>query len=146
MKTPARIRETEANPLLKAVAASGKLFAYALLFSTAMAVLTLTTSFYMLEVYDRVLTSRSEETLVLLTLIAVVAIATFAALDSLRSRLFVRASMRIGAQVAPQVLRAMLATSSRSGGIEPRQGSRDVETIRSLVASPHSASSAIRRS
>jgi PrtD family type I secretion system ABC transporter len=136
LKTPARIRETEANLLLKAVAASGKLFGFALVFSTAMAVLTLTTSFYMLEVYDRVLTSRSEETLVLLTLIAVAAIATFSALDSLRSRLFVRASMRTSAQVAPQVLRAMLATSSRSGGIEPRQGLRDLETIRAFVASP----------
>src|SRR5579862_2925113 len=136
LKTPGRIRETEPNPLLNAVAASGKLFAYALLFSTAMAVLTLTTSFYMLEVYDRVLTSRSEETLILLTVIAVAAIATFAALDSLRSRLFVRAGMRTTAKVAPQILRAMLATSSRSGGLEPRQGLRDLETIRAFIASP----------
>ena len=74
LKTPALIAETEVNPLLKAVAASWRLFAYAILFSTAMAVLTLTTSFYMLEVYDRVLTSRSEETLVLLTVIAIAAI------------------------------------------------------------------------
>ena len=136
MKTQASIAETEPNLLLQAVAASGRLFAYAVLFSTAMAVLTLTTSFYMLEVYDRVLTSRSEETLVLLTVIAIAAIATFAALDSLRSRLFVRASMRTSAKVAPQVLRAMLSTSSRSGGLAPRQGLRDLETIRAFVASP----------
>ena len=140
MKRPARnapnINDTSPDPLIAAVAASSSLFGYGLLFSTAMAVLTLTTSFYMLEVYDRVLTSRSEETLLLLTLIAIAAIATFAALDSLRSRLFVRASMRTSAKVAPQVLRAMLATSSRSGGLEPRQGLRDLETIRSFIASP----------
>jgi PrtD family type I secretion system ABC transporter len=118
------------------VAASAGLFGYALLFSTAMAVLTLTTSLYMLEVYDRVLTSRSEETLLLLTLIAIAAIMVFAALDSLRSRLFVRAGMQTTAKVAPRVLRAMLATSSRSGGLAPRQGLRDLETIRSFIASP----------
>jgi PrtD family type I secretion system ABC transporter len=118
------------------VRASGSLFGPALLFSTAMAVLTLTTSFYMLEVYDRVLTSRSEETLLLLTIIAVAAIVVLAALDSLRSRLFARASMQTSAKVAPRILRAMLATSSRSGGLEPRQGLRDLETIRAFIASP----------
>lgn len=136
VRTRHGIRETEADPLLSAVAASAGLFGYALLFSTAMAVLTLTTSLYMLEVYDRVLTSRSEETLLLLTLIAIAAIMVFAALDSLRSRLFVRAGMQTTAKVAPRVLRAMLATSSRSGGLAPRQGLRDLETIRSFIASP----------
>ena len=129
-------REIAPDPLSAAVAASARLFGHALLFSTAMAVLTLTTSFYMLEVYDRVLSSRSEETLLLLTLISFAAIAAYAALDSLRSRLFVRASMRISAQVAPIILRSMLATSSRSGGVESRQGLRDLETIKAFVASP----------
>jgi len=136
VRTRHGIRETEADPLLSAVAASTGLFGYALLFSTAMAVLTLTTSLYMLEVYDRVLTSRSEETLLLLTLIAIAAIMVFAALDSLRSCLFVRAGMQTTAKVAPRVLRAMLAISSRSGGLAPRQGLRDLETIRSFIASP----------
>jgi len=113
-----------------------RLFGHAFLFSTAMAVLTLTTSFYMLEVYDRVLSSRSEETLFLLTVIAVVAIGVFSALDSLRTRLFVRASMRITARVAPLVLRSMLASSSRNGGLTPRQGLRDLETIKNFIASP----------
>ncbi|HEX4079866.1 MAG TPA: type I secretion system permease/ATPase [Rhizomicrobium sp.] len=129
-------REIAPDPLASAVAASARLFGHALLFSTAMAVLTLTTSFYMLEVYDRVLSSRSEETLLLLTIISVAAIAAYATLDSLRSRLFVRASMRIGAQVAPIILRSMLASSSRTGGVEPRQGLRDLETIKAFIASP----------
>ena len=128
--------EIAPDPLVTAVAASAKLFGHAFLFSSAMAVLTLTTSFYMLEVYDRVLSSRSEETLLLLTLISFAAISVYAAIDTLRTRLFVRASMRIGAQVAPIILRAMLSSSSRSGGLEPRQGIRDLETIKSFIASP----------
>ncbi|HEY6579210.1 MAG TPA: type I secretion system permease/ATPase [Rhizomicrobium sp.] len=131
-----RDMEAAPDPLVAALAASTKLFGHALLFSTAMAVLTLTTSFYMLEVYDRVLSSRSEETLLLLTLISFAAISVYAVLDSLRGRLFVRASMRISAQVAPIILRAMLASSSRSGGLEPRQGLRDLETIKAFIASP----------
>jgi PrtD family type I secretion system ABC transporter len=131
-----RGRDTGPEPLVAAVAASSKLFGHAMLFSTAMAVLTLTTSFYMLEVYDRVLSSRSEETLLLLTIIAFAAIAVYAAIDALRTRLFVRASMRISARVAPIILRSMLASSSRSGGLEPRQGLRDLETIKSFIASP----------
>ncbi|HTT82603.1 MAG TPA: type I secretion system permease/ATPase [Rhizomicrobium sp.] len=129
-------RDIAPDPLVAAVAASAKLFGHAFLFSTAMAVLTLTTSFYMLEVYDRVLSSRSEETLLLLTLISFAAIGVYAAIDALRTRLFVRASMRIGAQVAPIILRSMLASSSRSGGLEPRQGLRDLETIKAFIASP----------
>lgn len=135
-RTSSRTLETAPDPLLAAVGASTRLFGHAFLFSTAMAVLTLTTSFYMLEVYDRVLTSRSEETLLLLTLISFAAICVYAALDSLRARLFVRASMRTSARVAPLILRAMLASSSRSGGLEPRQGLRDLETIRAFLASP----------
>ena len=124
------------DPLLVAAAANVRLFGYAFMFSTAMAVLTLTTSFYMLEVYDRVLSSRSEETLFLLSVIAVIAIGVFAMLDCLRTRLLVRASMRISAQVAPLVLRAMLSSSSRNGGIEPRHGLRDLEIIKNFISSP----------
>ncbi len=51
-------------------------------FSAAMSILALTTSFYMLQVYDRVLTSRSPETLALLTIIAFAGIVVFGWLDS----------------------------------------------------------------
>ena len=62
-----------------AIEANGRLFGVAFLFSAAMSILALTTSFYMLEVYDRVLTSRSSATLVLLTVLATGAIAVFTA-------------------------------------------------------------------
>src|SRR6185312_254192 len=58
-------------------------------------VLALTTSLYMLQVYDRVLASRSIDTLLLLTIIATVAILVFSALESLRLRLLVRIGMRV---------------------------------------------------
>jgi PrtD family type I secretion system ABC transporter len=104
-------------------------------FSAAMSLLTLTTSFYMLEVYDRVLTSRSQETLILLTMIAVGALVIMGLLDSLRLRILQRIGMRIGDSLAARVLRAMVATNSQSGGMSVRSGLRDIDTVRGFVAS-----------
>ncbi|MGD0191329.1 MAG: type I secretion system permease/ATPase [Rhizomicrobium sp.] len=119
-----------------AIEANGRLFGVAFLFSAAMSILALTTSFYMLEVYDRVLTSRSSATLVLLTILATGAIAVFSALDSLRLRLLVRAGMKVAATLAPRVLRAMVTVSSRNtASAAARQGLRDVDTIRSFIGS-----------
>ncbi|HEX4301865.1 MAG TPA: ATP-binding cassette domain-containing protein, partial [Rhizomicrobium sp.] len=123
------------DPVRAALAANRPLFIAAFGFSAAMSVLALTTSFYMLQVYDRVLTSRSEDTLLLLTIIAVVAIAVFSALDSLRLRLLMRIGMRVAEQLSPRVLRAMVATTSQNGGNAARTGVRDVETLRNFIGS-----------
>ena len=123
------------DPVRTVLAANKPLFVSAFGFSAAMSILALTTSFYMLQVYDRVLTSRSEDTLLLLTIIAVVAIAVFSALDSLRLRLLQRIGMRVAEQLSPRVLRAMVATTSQNGGNAARTGVRDVETLRNFIGS-----------
>ncbi|HXC54636.1 MAG TPA: type I secretion system permease/ATPase [Rhizomicrobium sp.] len=127
---------TPPDPVRAALAACKPLFGAAFAFSAAMSVLALTTSFYMLQVYDRVLASRSSDTLLLLTVIAVVAIGVFAALDSLRMRLLQRIGLRVGEMLSGKVLRAMVATSSQNGGVTLRSGLRDVDTIRGFVGSP----------
>ena len=124
------------DPIKTAVEANKDLFIAALGFSAAMSILALTSSFYMLQIYDRVLTSRSEDTLLLLTAIAVGGITAFAALDSLRVRLLMRAGLRVSNALAGDVLRAMVATACRNGGMQVRAGLRDVETIRHFAASP----------
>lgn len=108
----------------------------ALGFSAAMSILALTTSFYMLQVYDRVLTSRSSDTLLLLTLIAVGALAVFGWLDSLRLRLVQRTALRTADALGKKVLRAMVATASQTGGASIRNGLRDLETVKNFIGSP----------
>jgi len=54
----------------------------------------------------------------------------------LRIRLLARIGMRFSETLAPVVLRAMVATTSQSGGVAVRTGQRDVETIRNFIASP----------
>ncbi|HEY1836520.1 MAG TPA: type I secretion system permease/ATPase [Rhizomicrobium sp.] len=122
------------DPVRAALASNARVLAVAFLFAAAMSVLALTTSFYMLQVYDRVLSSRSVQTLVLLTIIAIAGVSVFSAMDCLRLRLLLRIGMRVGDAIAARVLRAMLALAAQS--VSARQGLRDVDTIRNFIASP----------
>jgi ATP-binding cassette, subfamily C, bacterial exporter for protease/lipase len=127
---------TRPRPVYDALMANRRLLLTAFGFSAAMSVLALTTSFYMLQVYDRVLTSRNIETLVLLTLIATGAIWVFGWLDSLRQRLVQRASIRTAEALGRKVLRAMVATASQSSGAAARNGLRDLDTVKNFIGSP----------
>ena len=96
-------------------------------FSFFINILMLTASIYMLQVYDRVLASRSGPTLLYLTLFAAACLATMAALDLVRSRIMVRASARFDAQLSGQVFSRVLS-EGRSG-----QPLRDLEYLRGFL-------------
>ena len=99
-------------------------------FSFFINLLTLTGSLYMLQVYDRVLASRSTSTLLWLTLFAASCLATMAVLDIVRSRLLVRMSMRVDAVLSDPVFASTL-NEGRSG-----RSLRDVEQLRLFSAGP----------
>jgi ATP-binding cassette subfamily C protein/ATP-binding cassette subfamily C protein EexD len=124
-----------ATPLEQAIADHRHIFIASIGFGASMSVLALTTSLYMLQVYDRVLPSRSVETLVLLTLIASAALAVFAYLDAVRLRLLARAGVLIAQKLSGNVFRAMIATAAHRGGSDIRNGLRDVETLKSFIGS-----------
>ena len=69
-------------------------FIYAGFFSFAINALLLVPAIYMLQVFDRVLSSRSEETLVMLSVAALLALAIMAALDVVRARLLAACERR----------------------------------------------------
>ena len=78
------------NPVLKqALSACRGGFAAVVVFSLFINVLMLTAPLYMLQIFDRVIVSRSEDTLLYLTLIAGVALLTLAALEITRTRIMV---------------------------------------------------------
>lgn len=128
------------DPVRAAFRSQKAMFASAFGFSAVISVLALTSSIYMLQVYDRVLASRSTETLLLLTIIASVAILILSTLESLRLRLLFRIGMRIADYLSPKVLRAMVATTSQSSGAVANTAMRDTETIRNFVGSAGFAS------
>jgi PrtD family type I secretion system ABC transporter len=96
-------------------------------FSFFINVLALTSSVYMLQVYDRVLASRSEATLLYLTLFATACLVTLAGLEVVRSRLLVRLGASFDAQMSGRVFNKTLS-DGRSG-----QALRDLDQVRSFV-------------
>ncbi|MDH5212367.1 MAG: type I secretion system permease/ATPase [Betaproteobacteria bacterium] len=108
-------------------------FVYAALFSLAINSLLLVPAIYMLQVFDRVLSSRSEETLVMLSVAALLALAVMAALDVLRARLLAACGVVLDRRLGPQVLEGLLAQTARLSGAEHLNGLRDVATLRNFL-------------
>jgi PrtD family type I secretion system ABC transporter len=109
------------------------LFCYAGLFSLAINLLLLAPPLYMLQVFDRVLSSRSEETLLVLTIAAIVALVVMAFLEVLRARLLVAAGVALDRRLGPRVLDGLLAQTARLGGAAHLNGLRDVNLLRGFL-------------
>jgi PrtD family type I secretion system ABC transporter len=110
------------------------LFVYAGLFSLAINLLLLAPPLYMLQVFDRVLASRSEETLLVLTFAALVALVVMALLDVLRARLLVAAGVALDRRIGPRVLDGLLAQTAKLAGTAYLNGLRDVNTLRTFLS------------
>ena len=108
-------------------------FVYAGVFSLAINLLLLAPTLYMLQVFDRVLTSRSQETLVVLSVATAVALLGMALLEALRSRLLAAAGAALDRRLGPQVLEGLLAQAARAGGSDYAHGLRDVGTLRGVL-------------
>ena len=89
-------------PIRSAMRACKAHFLAAGVFSGLLNVLYLAPTLYMLQVYDRVVPSRGSVTLAMLTLALVLALATLALLDMVRSRLLVRAGKWPSAAALPR--------------------------------------------
>ncbi|MBV0932311.1 type I secretion system permease/ATPase [Marinobacterium weihaiense] len=88
------------------------------LFSMFINLLMLVPAFYMLQVYDRVVTSGSVPTLVMLTLVMLLMMGTMGALEWVRSRIMVRASTRIDTLLGSRLYDASFKQALYSGGMQ----------------------------
>jgi ATP-binding cassette, subfamily C, bacterial PrsD len=105
------------------------------LFSALINILYLTGSFYMLQVYDRVIPSRSIPTLIALTALAAVLFAGQAALDFFRSRILLRMARSLDERLSPRVYELTASLPLTSGGAKAGlQPLRDLEQVRSFLA------------
>jgi len=107
------------------------------LFSTAINLLLLSSPLYMLQVFDRVISSKSVDTLIWLTLLVVGALVTLSFVDFLRHQMANRIGQWIGERYAEQIMRAGLAEASQSNS-KNRVGQviRDLGTVRQFISSP----------
>lgn len=133
-----RSRAPAFQPLARVIGASWHALAAIVLFSCVINILMLTGSLFMMQVYDRVMASRSVPTLVVLAGIAGMLYAFQGALDVMRSRLFVRLAERFDAEAGPDVFRAVVRAPLRASRtlIDPAQPLRDLEAVRSFLAGP----------
>jgi ABC-type protease/lipase transport system fused ATPase/permease subunit len=99
-------------------------------------VLMLAGPLYMLQVYDRVLTSRSFETLAVLTGLLVGLYVFLGLLDLIRSRVLARIALRLDRLLGPQLLAGAISTSSAKSDGSAAQPMRDLEQIRQFVSGP----------
>jgi ATP-binding cassette subfamily C protein RsaD len=117
------------TPLNDAIRAMRPAIATAVVFSMFVNVLGLTSPLYMLQVYDRVLASRNETTLLLLTIGVIFLLLVSAALESLRTQVLVRGGLKFDALVRDKVFDGVLVSTLRRQGAGP-QSFRDMDTVR----------------
>ena len=106
-------------------------------FSCGINVLFLVPAIYMLQVYDRVLTSGSEPTLLMLTLIVLFLLATLGALEWVRTQIMVRVSQRIDALLGDRLFDLSFRQALVSGGVQSAaQPLQDLQGVRQFATGP----------
>jgi ATP-binding cassette, subfamily C, type I secretion system permease/ATPase len=130
-----RSTSPERSELAAALAVCRGAFVSIALFSGMSNILMLTGALFMLEIYDRVLPSRSVATLVGLTILAGALFVGMGLIDLIRGRMLVRigASLdeSLSARVYETIVRLPLKTGSRSDGLQPL---RDLDNVRSFLS------------
>lgn len=126
------------NHLLLKAASSGyrRALVVVFAFSLFVNVLVLAGPLYMLQVFDRVLTSRSSDTLLLLSVICVAALLTMSLLDLVRSRITLALSAWLDRLLSPVVFDGSVYSALGVGNRASTQGLRDVRTLRGFLSSP----------
>tara|TARA_R110002020_G_scaffold371750_1_gene583297 strand:- start:2752 stop:4629 length:1878 start_codon:yes stop_codon:yes gene_type:complete len=102
-------------------------------FSAVTNVLILVMPLYMLQIYDRVLASRSLETLIYLSIISAGALVILGLLEIIRGIYANRVAARLDIELSPASIRvAMISPQATMGDIQPL---RDIGAIRSFISS-----------
>lgn len=103
------------------------------IFSAIINLIMLTPSIYMLQVYDRVLPSRNEITLLMLTLIMLGAYVFMSALEYVRSFVLVRVGAKLDMQLNKRVYTAAFEQNLRRGGGNAGQALQDLTNLRQFL-------------
>ena len=133
---PRPLRQPPASAeLAAALGACRRAFLAIALFSGMSNILMLTGSLFMLEVYDRVIPSRSVPTLVALLILAAGLYAAQGIIDAIRSRILVRVGNSLdetlSLRVYDAIVRLPLKLGVRSEGAQPI---RDLDTVRGFLS------------
>lgn len=122
-------------PLARVIAASRTAFTGIGAFSCVINLLMLTGPLFMLQVYDRVLTSRSVPTLVALVMLVVALYGFMGILEFIRQRILIRVGHRFDADVGPLALDRYISLPIKAGPkASAVQPIRDLDSVRSFFS------------
>ena len=134
MRQPSR-RPSQRSEIAEALSACRGAFISIGLMSGMSNILMLTGALFMLEVYDRVLPSRSVPTLIGLVILASGLYAALGLLDLIRARILVRIGARLdetlSGRVYETIVRLPLKIGNRNEGLQPL---RDLDSLRSFLS------------
>lgn len=123
--------------LRQARRSGNRLFLSVGLFSVFVNLLMLTGPLFMLQVYDRVLGSRSEETLLALSVLVAFLFLTMGLLDYARGRVMARAAARFQSLLDGRVFSAVLRQAALGRNVDQSEnGLRELDSVQRLISSP----------
>lgn len=130
MKTPAFFQRSELTATLWTFRQE---FVMVGLFSMLANLLMLTPTIYMLQVYDRVMMSQSEVTLIAVSLLTLALFGVMAFAEWMRSRVLVRAGVRLDERLGTQVFNASFEAHLSQQGSSPARSFGDLIQVRQFL-------------
>src|SRR5215467_10618376 len=123
------------SELAAALGACRRAFVATAVFSGMSNILMLSGALFMLEVYDRVLPSRSVPTLVALLILVIGLYGAQGVIDAIRSRILVRVGNSLDEAMSVRVYNAIVRLPLKTGvKAEGAQPIRDLDTVRSFLS------------
>lgn len=122
------------SELKEAIWSLRRIFFVAAAFSCVVNVLMLAPSLYMMQVYDRVLTSQNEMTLLVITLLILGIFSLLGGLEWVRGQLLVRSSAQLDRQLSDRVFTASFDARLHGRGLSPGQALADLAGLRQFLA------------
>ncbi len=121
------------SPMGYALTAVKRNLAITAFFSLFINLLMFVAPLHMLQVYDRVLTSRSAMTLVVLTALAIFLLMIYGLLEAIRSRLLVKTGVKFDEILNGSTFKAVFSESLTQGNSSSSQAMRDLDAIRNFL-------------
>ncbi len=124
------------SELGKALSASKQAFIYVGFFSLFVNLLLLVPSFYMMAVYDKVMVSGSESTLLMLSLITLFLFLVMGGLEWIRSQILIATSAKLDGLLGGRVFDSVFAQSLANRGAAGAQAMQDLLQLRQFLTGP----------
>jgi len=129
----AKNKKDNTSELKNAIMQSKKSFIVVGFFSFFINLLMLVPPLYMLQLYDRVITSRSEDTLIMLTLIVVVLFITMSLLEIVRSKILIRVGNKLDSILSQRVFDSLFELANKHPGKATSMPLSDLTQVRQFM-------------